>query len=440
MTARPRIAVIGGGYAGMAAAQAFCERGAHVAVFEAAKVLGGRARRIQYRDETLDNGQHILSGAYSTLLQLMQRAGGPATDLKRIPLTLSMPPAFRMRAPRWPAPLHLAAALLGARGLGWADRFAALGMMRALRASNYQVDPTQTVAAMLSAHRQTSALLRHVWQPLAVGALNTPIDSASAQVFAHVLRDALDAKRDASDLLLPCVDLSALYPERAAALVRERGGEVLTGCRVDALAPRAAAIDLRFDGQARTYDAVIVAVGPHQLASLEAPGCLDGAKAAEFAFEQIVTVYFKFAAAVRLPEPMLGQADGRVQWFFDRRDLLHPNARDGLIAGVISAAGSPSTTDAAAGEGTFETLAWRELSVHCPQAPEPEWTKTVTEKFATIACTPALHARRPACATSHPRVFLAGDYVHSPYPATLESAARSGVDAARAALASITPH
>ncbi|MBL8515251.1 MAG: FAD-dependent oxidoreductase [Betaproteobacteria bacterium] len=424
-----RVAVIGGGYAGMAAAQSLAARGVRVSVFETAKVLGGRARKIEVHGEVLDNGQHILSGAYSTLLGLMRDAAVPDSHVLRVPLTLSMPPAFHMQAPRWPAPLHMASALLTAKGLNWSDRIAAIHFMLALRASRYNVKPGETVAELMSRLRQTPANTRHLWQPLAVGALNTPIESASAQVFVNVLRDALDARREASDLLLPRVDLSALYPEAAASFVLARGGEVRTGCRVLAINPQDKGVGVGIDGTSVVFDAVIVAVGPHQLASFNGEWVPD---IAGMSFEAIETVYFKFDTAIRLTEPMLGQATGHVQWFFDRRALLDPAAKDGLIAGVVSAA------DPALDIG--EDAVWRELTAHFPALPRPAWTKTVTEKFATFACTPQAQPLRPGHATRHHRVVLAGDYLASPYPATLETAARSGVNVGEAIFRTLAQH
>lgn len=415
-----KVAIVGGGYAGMAAAQALTEQGIRVKVYEAAKVLGGRARRVETRDEMLDNGQHILSGAYSSLLDLMKRVDVPESALLRVPLRLSMPPDFLLHAPRWPAPLHMAAALMAARGLRWSDRISAIRLMKFLRKNGYRLDPRDTVASLLSRCRQTPAVIQYLWQPLAVGALNTPIETASAQVFANVLRDALDADRAASDLILPRLDLSALYPEAASKFVQSRGGEVSTSRRVARIQPVESHVTLTIDGATTDFDAAIVAVGPHQLESLDGTDTLAHV---DLSYQAIETVYMKFNSAIRLPEPMLGQARGHVQWFFDRRALFDPGAMDGLIAGVVSAA----TPGASPGE----ECVLRELSSRIPGLPDPIWTKVITEKFATFSCTPDQQQIRPSCKTRSARVFLAGDYVQSPYPATLESAARSGIAAAK---------
>jgi squalene-associated FAD-dependent desaturase len=418
-----RVAVVGGGYAGMAAALDLAEAGLNVTVFETAPELGGRARRVTVHGETLDNGQHILSGAYSALLDAMQRAGSPKAGLRRTRLQFAMPPDFEMKAPRLPAPLHLGVALLGARGLTWGERFAAIRLMRHLQSRDYCVESGQTVASLLAATRQPAATINHLFGPLAVSALNTPITTASAQVFANVLRDALDAKREASDLLLPQTDLSALFPEPVAHIVRARGGAVRTGERVRAIRcerGRFAVVSAQGD---EPFDRVVLAIGAHQFGAIDLPATIS---APELGAEAIITVYMKFDARVRLPLPMLGQANGTAHWFFDRRALCNPHADDGLIAAVISAA-SPDLKD----RGLVETLL-RELASHVANIPPAAWSKIIMEKFATFACTPSTQAKRPGTQTAIPGLLLAGDYLASDYPATLESAVRSGQAAARA--------
>ena len=424
-----RIAIIGGGYAGMAAAVTLAERGVGVTVFEAGKTLGGRARRIDYRGSVIDNGQHILAGAYSELLRLMAVVGVAKSALKRVPLTLSMPPEFRLaaRPSAWlPGPLYLAWMLLCARGLTIADKFAAVRFMQALKRAKFQVDSTKTVATLLREHRQPQNLIDSLWRPLTISALNTPVETASAQVLANVLRDSLLSTREASDLLLPMVDLSALFPAPAAAWLGGHGGEVQLATRVKSITAISAndgGYQVETDAALASFDAVIIAVGPHQLA-----GLMPQIDAPALAFEPIVTVYFKFDQAVRLPEAMFGQASGLAQWFFDRDALGGRGGNEGMVAAVISASGVHEDLH-------HERLAagvLQELTRHLPHCPPPLWQKVIVEKFATFACTP--NAPRPATTTSYAGVFLAGDYVAGDYPATLEGAARNGIKAAHACL------
>ena len=426
------VAVIGGGYAGLAAAVTLAENGVQPVVFEAGKTLGGRARRIEYRGEVLDNGQHILAGAYIELLRLMRLVDVPESSLCRVSLRLSMPPYFLLSAPSkalFPGQLYMAWTLLTTKGLSVADRWAAVRFMLALKRLKYQVDPRLTVAALLAAHRQPQNLIDHLWQPLTISALNTPLTSASAQVFANVLRDSLASDRNASDLLLPRVDLTALFPDPAADWLTKRGGQIKMGQRVKNIVVTDGGYRVSCGSDPEPFDAIILAVGPHQLS-----GLLAGVDSPTLEYEPIVTVYFKFDRPVRLPELMLGQVRGMAQWFFDRTALATrgravADGTRGLIAAVISASGPHMQL-------TQEALAdcvLAELAKHVMQLPKPIWSKVVSEQFATFACKPL--AERPPAETSFPGAFRAGDYMAGDYPATLEGAVRNGIKAAQSCLA-----
>lgn len=427
----PHVAIIGGGYSGMAAAVRTIELGGTVTVFEAATILGGRARRIEYAGRVMDNGQHILSGAYRELLRLMDVVGTSASDYERVPLTLNMPPAFMLRAPLLPTPLHMVAALLNARGLRWGDRFAAIKLMSVLKKTDFVVPRDMSVASFLKAHRQPTSLIKFLWQPLTISALNTPIENASAQVFANVLHDALAGAREASDLLLPKVDLSALFPDPAAAWVTKHGGKIVTGMRISAVEQVKNTVRIVAKDTATLFDAAIIAVGPHQRAALHIEGAYNDT---HHTYEPIVTIYFGFHCADSLPTPMLGQAAGLVQWFFDRRAISTASTDTELvISAVISASGPHDRLS----QDELATAALTELRTHMPSLPMPIWQKVISEKFATFACTP--DATRPTPRTCFPQVWLAGDDVQNPlrqYPATLEGAARNGIQAAALALAS----
>ena len=434
--ARPLVAIVGGGYAGMAAALTLAQAGIGSIVFEAGKTLGGRARRIEYRGEIIDNGQHILAGAYTELLRLMRLVGVPDSSLRRVPLRLSIPPHFLLNVPRTvllPGPLSLAWSLLTAKGLTFADRLAAVRLMHTLKRSNFQVDASKTVATLLAEQRQPQNLIDHLWQPLTISALNTPITQASAQIFANVLRDSLASSREASDLLLPCVDLTALFPDPAATWLTGQGGEVHTGIRVKNILANGSKYTVVSDIGSQDVDGVILAVGPHQL-----DGLIADVDPPAFSYEPIVTIYFKFDRPVRLCEPMSGQVHGLAQWFFDRQTLGAASSgqdkdESGLIAAVISASGPHESLSQE--ELADQVLA--ELAAHVPDLPAPVWRKVVTEKFATFACTP--DAARPPAATCHAGVFRAGDYVAGDYPATLEGAVRNGIAAAVAAITHLCP-
>jgi squalene-associated FAD-dependent desaturase len=399
-----RIAVVGAGYAGMAAAVTLASKGIPVTVFESGPVPGGRARRVRTEGRELDNGQHILIGAYATLLGLMRVVGVPSDALLRVPLELRYADGFSFRALWLPAPLGMLFGLLLTGRLPVAERFGAIGFMQVLKKAKFRVGETLTVKQLLEQHRQDGKIGHYLWRPLCVSALNTPPELASAQVFATVLRDSLARDTEDSDLLLPRVDLSQLFPEPAAAYVTAHGGEIRTGSTVRDLASLAG-----------EFAATIVAVGPHQLKAL-----LPGAP--EYDYQPIYTCYLQYPEQVQLRFPMLGFAGGLLQWAFDRASLT---GERGLIACVISAQGDHQQM----GQDELAAACHAELKAARPTLPDPLWTRVIAEKRATITCAPG--ARPHDFTAGRKGVFFAGDYLDPDYPPTLEAAVRSGVRAAR---------
>lgn len=404
----PRIAVVGGGYAGMAAAVKSLQLGANVTVFESGPTLGGRARRVQSRGETWDNGQHILVGAYTELLRLMQQLGVPFDALLSVPLELRYADGFALRSLWLPAPLGLLGGLLLAGGIPFSERIGAVRFMLAMRKAGFRLERDASVASLLIHHRQDGRIGHYLWRPLCVSALNTPPESGSANAFLAVLRDSLAGGDGASNLLLPRVDLSKLFPEPAADYLRKGG------CEVHVSTPAPPLESLR-----KEYQRVIVAVGPHQLKTV-APEL-----AVEFSYQPICTAYLQYDAKVRLPFPMLGLADGLVQWVFDRGSLL---GEKGRLACVISAQGDYQQMQ----QDELALACHRELVAFYPRLGELKGSRVIIEKRATIACTP--ERPRVGSETPMPDVFLAGDYTDPEYPPTLEAAVRSGLRAAERAL------
>jgi hydroxysqualene dehydroxylase len=420
--AKPRrVAVVGGGWAGLSAAVALVDAGAQVTVFEASRTWGGRARRVELEGCALDNGQHIFVGAYRETLRLM-RLVNPDVDkqLLRMPLRLEMNDGLRIAAPDWPAPLGLAYGLLRARGLSWMERFRAISFLRRMRRARFKLPADETAESLLAREEQTGTLRESVWEPLCVAALNTPLAHASAQIFLNVLRDTLGAGTGASDLLLACGNLGRLYPEPAARYLEVHGADLRLGVQVQRLQPDAQGIGVNGEH----FDAAILAVGPQHAADL-LPASSDfnrlRALLAIFRYEPIHTCYLRYDEEASLSAPMLGFRARTVQWAFDRGAL---DATPGLIAAVISGGGAHEEMNR---EALIETVQ-RELAPHLRKPGSLHWARMIAEKRATYSCVPGL--QRPDNRTPLSTLCLAGDYTISDYPATLEAAVRSGQRAA----------
>lgn len=416
-----KIAVVGAGWAGCAAAVEATRLGHQVTLFEASRTAGGRARRVMAtvagQSLALDNGQHILIGAYAETLRLMKDVGiDEQSALLRLPLTLQFPDGNGLTLPDWPAPLDAFAGILSARGWPWADKLSLLKVALGWQWGGFSCPADQSVSDLC--RRLAPGVMAALIEPLCVSALNTPPERASGQVFLRVLRDALFAQSRGSNFLLPRIDLSALLPDAALAWLMAHGGDVRLGSRVQALAPSGSGWQL--DGE--PFQRIVLACPPTEAARLvqasgaAAPAWLKLTNGLQH--EALSTVYL-YAPHARLRLPMLAlpsSAAEPAQFAFDRAQFGGP---DGLLAFVISA----STGDSATLTRQVMAQAARQLGLAGLQA-----VQTIVDKRATFACTPGL--QRPPIQIA-PGLLACGDYLAGPYPATLEGAVRSGLEAAR---------
>ncbi|MEJ5988522.1 hydroxysqualene dehydroxylase HpnE [Ramlibacter sp. PS3R-8] len=413
------MAIVGAGWAGLAGAIAAVERGCDVTLYEATRAPGGRARTLalQMPDGStvrVDNGQHILIGAYVETLRLMERVGvRPSDVLLRLPLVLRDAHGRGLALPDWPGPLDAAAGILCASGWGWRDKFSLLRAAAGWQRARFTCAPEATVDDLT--RTLTPRVRADLIDPLCVAALNTPAARASGQVFLRVLRDSLFGRGHApwrgSNLLLPRKDLGRVFPEAAIAWLSSHGAQLRIGERVHAVQRDAAG--WRVEGAA--FDHVILALPSTEAARLVADSGADAAAWAHTAqalvFEAIATVYATGGPRLALPMLALRTApNAPAQFVFDRSQLGGP---PGLLAFVVSAS--------AADKATIESQV-------IAQARASGWNvqplQTVVEKRATFACTPAL--QRPAAPIA-PGLWACGDYVDGPYPATLEGAVRSAL-------------
>lgn len=464
------IAIVGGGWAGLSAAMTAVRLGHEVRLFESAGVLGGRARSVHASalDATIDNGQHILLGAYTASLELMRDLGlDPARQFIRLPLSVhSADGALEMRAPPGlPAPLHIATGLLAARGLAWKEKRAALRAMMLLRRNGWQTPRGATVQEWLSLTLQPPRLQRLLWAPLCIATLNTPVELACAQLFAHVLRDSLGASaRSASDMLIPRTTLSELWPAKmeelalAGALADGRdarldlrrsttirwlryvgadtsrqetaqAGEAGSGDGQPPLAPR-----LALDDRPELYDAVLLCGNTPSTARLlatlppqpDSDTFLNDLRAFEHA--PIATLTLELERPWMLPAPMLLLHEDRPrghygQWLFQGQD-----AGRRLPHVVVSDAGAMLRQDRSAAVAGI--IAQLREQLRASPMPGVLRHALIAEKRATFMAVPGL--KRPGNRTPWPGVWVAGDWTDTGYPAVLEGAVRSGRDAALA--------
>lgn len=432
-----KVIVVGGGWAGLAAAIELARQGSAPTLLEGARQLGGRARAVRFGPFHVDNGQHVLLGAFQSVLATLAAIGvAEGTVFRRQPLTLTLLDQRRrqveLRASRrLPAPLHLAAGLLNARGLSWHSRLAVVRLLRRARRDRFRLAQDVSVARLLEMARQPPEAVWNLWRPFCLATLNAPPALASARLFLNVLREGVFGGRHHADLLLPILDLSACLPEPATDYIEHRGGSVQLGARVHGLEIRDGAVTgVVLRDRVLAADQVILATPPAVSAKL-----LRGHVALAPHVERlrqlrthpICTVYLRYPEHVALERDFVGLLDSTVQWLFDRGRLMGDH---GLIAAVICGPGGHVRLTNA---DLIERVV-RELAERFPPWPAPLETKLIRERQATLAAVPGVDRLRPPHATAVRGLWLAGDYTASAYPSNLEGAVRSGIVCARWAL------
>jgi hydroxysqualene dehydroxylase len=416
---RVPIAIVGGGWAGIACAVELADHGLPVTLFESARQLGGRARRVDWDGLAIDNGQHLMIGAYRETLRLMTRLG-TANTLERRPLQLRMP-GLRLSLPPWPKPLHLGIGLLVARGLSARDKLAAARFMRHLQATHFALPNDMPVNELLARHSQPANLIDKLWAPLCLAALNTPLAMASARVFCNVLRDSLAGERADSDLLFNRADLGRLLADAATALLLQRQCEIHVASKVDSLSRVAGGFHLH--GPECLAERVVLAPHPVRLPAMldklqELAGIAE--PLSRYTWQPIHTLWLRFASPIRFPFPMIGLGDSLAPWAFERNDIA-----PGVVALVTSADGPHLRLTAERLRDDYLNLLAGQLGA----LPKLLGWKAIIEKRATYSCVVDQH--RPDNRTPLPGLYLAGDFTAGDYPATLEGAVRSGVECAR---------
>jgi len=443
------VIVIGAGIAGLTAAVNLADRGARVCVLEAKAVLGGRATSFNdpQTGERVDNGQHVLVGCYRETFAFLRKVG---TD-DRVRMQANLDVEFvdragtrtRLQCPVLPPPLNLLGGLLQWEAIGWRDRLAALTMAQPIRLAQkaqsgkrdagrakIAASPGETVEQWLINNGQTARLREMLWEPLALAALNQSVRQAAAPPFARVLAEMFGADARDAALGLPTCPLDELYAEPARQFVEQRGGDVRIGspARVVLASDHLFHVDVR--GQQLQAACVVCAVPWYALSDVFAGDtrAVDGIReaAAATAPSPIASVNVWLDRRI-MKTPFLGLPGRTMQWVFDKAQMFEASTSH-LTLVASGAEQAMSLTN----EALIE-LALRELREALPEARDArvQRASVVRERRASFSLAPGQPAR-PGTRTNIERLVLAGDWIDTGLPATIEGAALSGRLAAEA--------
>lgn len=449
------VIVIGAGFAGLSAAARLARDGARVLVVEAKSRLGGRATAFADREtgELVDNGQHVLMGCYTETFAFLREIGAIDNVALQPQLSVTMidrrGTRSRLSCPPLPAPLHLVAGVMDWDALTWRDRLSVLGMSTPIKNARREMaggavraaSPGETVESWLIRNGQSARLREMLWDPLALAALNQDPAAAAAPYFARVLAEMFSGDPRAAAIALPTRPLHLMYAEPAGVYIAKRGGAILTGGAARVRAEPALVVEA--EGRRWMSDRVIVAVPWFALPEVfypVPPGLADVvARAGAMASMPIVTVNLWFDRPV-LDEPFVGLPGRSMQWVFDKRQTGGLRGGDGASPGPAAADVSHlslvSSGAAAILARTNQDLiadAHVEILEAIPAARRAKLTRAtvIREPRATFSLAPG-QPGRPDTVTSIKGLVLAGDWIDTGLPATIESAVRSGHMAADA--------
>ena len=438
-----RVAIVGGGVAGLAAACALAQEGYAVEMFERRPYVGGRASSYLHPGvgEVLDNCQHIILGCCTNVRDLLRRANAEDAVLWSDGITFLEPGGrqTKLTPALLPAPLHSTPSFLAAKALRLADKVAIARAIAVFLKGSKPEDDRQNFADWLKSTGQTQRAVEHFWKPVLFSALNEDPDRISVRYAAKVFREAFLFSAEAGRMGVPRVPLSEMYGHVAIAIERA-GGKVHLRSTVDTLCRDEASgrWRLRVGKQVEEFDAVVLALSFDGMEKL-LPALPEGAPRDRlqklltgFSHSPLTGIHLWFDREIT-PLNHAVLLDTTVQWLYNTSRIQpeRQSMRDGhLIELVVSASKSLLPMERQA----IIDLALRELALFFPAMQEAILLKAavVKEVRATYSIVPGLDDLRPTAESGWAGLMLAGDWTATGWPSTMESAARSGYLAAEA--------
>ena len=439
------VAIIGGGVSGLAAAVELSRRGAKVALIEQTEKLGGRC--YSYIDpstgDIVDNGQHILVGAYRHTLRYLEMIGARsrlrAAGNLYLPLHHPEKGFAEFELVSLPHPLDVTAGMLKFRLLTLAERRRLLNIAKTLQSWD---DATTgmlaqlTVDEWLTREAQSDNAKNCLWFPIALSVMNEIPQRASALLFAASLRDTFLGESNDSQILIPSVGQSELYVEGALRLLRENNAVILTGTEVEAIISEmnsVRGVGLN-NGQTIRSRSVISAIPYFALSQILPQSLLREPpfhRLQEFRSSPIVAIHLWFNADI-MPMEYVGLIGTKIQWLFNRRKLIdHAGRYEGYLTAIISGAHG----EVILSKQELVALALKEIRQVFPASEHARLVHSlvIKEKRATFSATNEVETLRPPTRTPLENFLLAGDWTDTGLPATIEGAVMSGFTAAEEA-------
>ena len=429
------VVIIGGGWAGLSTAIKLVELNKSVCIIEAAKQLGGRARTVQYKNHTVDNGTHIMVGAYTETLKLLRKIHSQYREsdfLERQNLNLNYKrialPDISIPANGLPAPLNVVFSFLMSSGLTLSDKLAILKLGLKIKLNLNKPQSDLNIEDFLIQQQQPVTVIKNIWEPLCLAIMNTAINKTSTIVFLQVIKEAFFKSRQSSNVLLFKQDLSSTFSTPAAKYITAHHGKIIYQQAITGIQKQNNIFSINTRSYSMKAKNVVIATAPiaasKLLITLNTEQVLESLlnNLNQFSYQPICTVYLQYPEHVRPLRNMQGFIGSTAQWMFDKS----ASNQAGFISVIISSEGAHMDADNA----ELINLISGELGQFYPDWPPPIDAFVIREKRATFTASVNINRIRPSNTTNIEHLYLAGDYTNTLYPATLEGAVRSGLSCA----------